>query len=210
MSTKTDQVVDIEVMSKQCKACTIWSKKEGSEEYDQWKRTHKCSINHTGSSGKMESDGAKKIWERSVEKHDVMYTTMVGDGDSSTYETIKNSYDDITVEKGECIGHVQKRVGKGLRELAKKHTKNCNPLSDGKGLGGKGRLTSDAIDSMQTWYGRVIRKTVKNNELSDAQKVDSNEKPDLGYSTSSRLYGLKSAASVLPSRRIVMVWVATG
>ena len=33
-----------------------------------WKETHVCSKNHEGSSGKMESEGAKRIWERSVEK----------------------------------------------------------------------------------------------------------------------------------------------
>ncbi len=44
-------------------------------------------------------------------------------------------------------------------------------MSDGKGLGGKGRLTSEAIDSMQTWYGRVIRHVVKADDFSDTEKV---------------------------------------
>ena len=109
----------------------------------------------------MEVDGAKQLWEWSLSGNGVRYTTMVGDGDSATYQTIKDTYDGITVVKGECVGHVQKRVGKNLRDLTKKHTTNCSPLSDGKGLVGKGRLTQEAIDSMQTYYGRVIRKTVK-------------------------------------------------
>lgn len=48
---------------------------------------------------------------------------MVGDGNSATYQTIKNTYDGITVVKGECVGHVQKRVGKNLRDLTKKQKK---------------------------------------------------------------------------------------
>lgn len=174
MSTDTDQIIDIEVLCKQCKSCTMWEGRKGTPEYDAWKETHNCNINHEGSSGKMESQGAKHIWERSVQERGVYYTTMVGDGDSSTYATIKDTYesDSKTVQKGECVGHVQKRVGKNLRELTKKHTRTCNPLSDGKGIGGKGRLTQERIDSMQTFYGRVIRDTVKRTDITDDEKVD--------------------------------------
>ena len=127
-------------------------------------------LNHEGSSEKMEADGAKQLWERSLSENGVRYTTMVGDGDSATYHTIKDTYDGIRVVKVECVGHVQKRVGKNLRDLTKKHTKNCSPLSDGKGLGGKERLTQGVIDSMQTYYGRVIRKIVKK-DIPDDQKI---------------------------------------
>ncbi len=54
-------------------------------------------------------------------------TTMVGDGDSSTYGTIKNTYPGKTVEKGECIGHVQKRVGKNSQKTQKKNTQKKPP-----------------------------------------------------------------------------------
>ena len=198
MSTETDQILDIEVMSKQCKSCTMYEHKKHTEEYKKWKETHVCSKNHEGSSGKMESEGAKRIWECSVEKNGTMYSTMVGDGDSSTYDTIKNTYNEITVEKGECIGHMQKRVGSGLRELTRKHTKSCNPLSDGKGLGGKGRLTGQVIDSMQTWYGRVIRNTVKNNDLLDEQKVTQMKKKDHGDPTPPCFNGQQPETRALP------------
>lgn len=59
----------------------------------------------------------------------------------------------------DCVGHVQKRMGKALRELKKKGGK----LEDGKPIGGRGnRLTDSAIDKLQLYYGRAIRaNTVK-------------------------------------------------
>ena len=42
------------------------------------------------------------------------------------------------MEKLECVGHIQKRLGSRLRNL--KH-KMKGPLADGKILRGKGRLT---------------------------------------------------------------------
>ena len=51
------------------------------------------------------------------------------------------------VEKKECVGHVQKRLGTALRKLKKEK----------KGLGGKGKLTDSMIDKMQNYYGIAIR-----------------------------------------------------
>jgi hypothetical protein len=59
------------------------------------------------------------------------------------------------VEKEECIGHVQKRMGTRLRNLLKKK-QGCK-LRDGKGLGGAGRLTNARIDFFQSLYGNAIR-----------------------------------------------------
>ena len=153
----------------------------------------------------MEADGAKQLWERSLSENGVRYTTMVGDGDSATYQTIKDTYDVITVVKGECVGHVQKRVGKNLRDLTKKHTKNCSPLADGKGLGGKGRLTQEVIDSMQTYYGRVIRKIVKTDIPSK------NHTYVVGYQSyfvSPCIVIFKTTTPVLPDWRTVLVWIS--
>lgn len=51
------------------------------------------------------------------------------------------------------------RLGTRLRKL-KPNTKK-EKLGDGKGLGGKGRLTDDKIDSLQRYYGLAIRKNLK-------------------------------------------------
>lgn len=59
---------------------------------------------------------------------------------------------DIVINKLECVGHVQKRMGTRLRNL--KAQKKIVKLSDGKPLAGrpKGRLTNLAIQKIQTFY----------------------------------------------------------
>ena len=58
------------------------------------------------------------------------------------------------VKNPECVGHIQKRLGSRLRKL--KSTKK-GPLSNGKTLGGKGRLTDKMINKLQNYFGIVIR-----------------------------------------------------
>ena len=83
----------------------------------EWKRYHACTINHTGSAGSMEASGVKNIYNRSIETKKLRYTTYLGDGDSKSYNEISqsNPYPGHKIEKLECIGHVQKRVGARLR-----------------------------------------------------------------------------------------------
>ena len=59
---------------------------------------------------------------------------------------------DVEVQKKECVGHVQKRLGTALRKLKKEK----------KGLGGKGRLTDAMIDKLQNYYGIAIRSNTGN------------------------------------------------
>ena len=103
--------------------------------------------NHRGSAGAMEVVGTKRIFQRSIEKHGLRYVKFLGDGDSKSFPAVVDTYDGLKVEKLECIGHVQKRVGNRLRNL-KKNTKE---------LGGKGRLTNNIIDKLQNYYGMAIR-----------------------------------------------------
>ena len=53
-----------------------------------------------------------------------------------------------------CRSH-PKRIGTALREFKNKR-KSCK-LSDGKYVGGKGRLTKVVIDNIQNYYGSAIR-----------------------------------------------------
>ncbi|GFW87037.1 uncharacterized protein TNCV_1922631 [Trichonephila clavipes] len=72
-----------------------------------------------------------------------------------------------TVNKLECIGHVQKRVGSHLRKL-----KNISE----KGLGGKGNLRDNFIDKLQNYYGIDIRSNTKNlANMLEIQKSTSRE-----------------------------------
>ncbi|GFV47728.1 uncharacterized protein TNCV_4308061 [Trichonephila clavipes] len=95
----------------------------------------------------MEAVGAFRIFERS---RDLQYTKYYGDGDSKGFLQVKDIFDENSVTKLECIGHIQIRVGSRLRKL-KKNT---------KGLGGKGKLTDTFIDKLQNYYGIAIRSNV--------------------------------------------------
>lgn len=58
--------------------------------------------------------------------------------------------DTVIIEKLECIGHVQKRMGSRLRTLKRKM--KGTKLEDGKVLGGRHRLTDYKIDKFQNYY----------------------------------------------------------
>lgn len=64
-----------------------------NEEYEVWKDSHAddCTINHEGSSGKMEVDGAIEIFARSEELHGVKYLSYISDGDSKTFKGVTES-----------------------------------------------------------------------------------------------------------------------
>ena len=94
----------------------------GQEKWKNWCDKHKatCYINHSGSSGSMETQ--HEMFLRSIDKNGLRYTNFVGDGDSNCYasvcEALRNaptcySYE---VKKEECVGHIQKRIGTGIRE----------------------------------------------------------------------------------------------
>ena len=83
---------------------------------------------------------------------------MLGDGDTSTYgPAVENKPygKDCLPKKLECIGHAQKRVGSRLQKL--KSSNKGRKLAHGKGLSGKGRLTTRKMDVPQSYYGLAIR-----------------------------------------------------
>ncbi|KAK3758696.1 hypothetical protein RRG08_056736 [Elysia crispata] len=156
----TGKVLDTGTLSKTCKSCDYWnSKDKTSAEYRAWKSNHTsdCTVTHNGSSGGMEANIASSLFSRSVENYSLRYTRFIGDGDTNSFKTVSESkpYKEIAVEKIECVGHVQKRMGTRLRKL--KNVMSGKTLSDGKKIGGKGRLTDAQIDSMQSYYGNAIR-----------------------------------------------------
>ena len=96
----------------------------------------------------MEAVGAVKFLEKSVADLQLRFTTYIGDGDSKAYPAIiaSNPYGtEKPVNKGECFGRVQKRVGGRLRKLEKKK------------LGGGKRLNEKAINKLQNYYWLAIR-----------------------------------------------------
>ena len=158
------KVLEIEDLRKHCRGCLEIKKlKLPQEQEDKLLVNHDCTKNHEGSSPAMEVTGVRRIFQRSVEKRKLRITGYVGDGDTKTFDTISSEKpcgDDVEVEKFECVGHVQKRVGTNLRKLKSK-TGN-KKLSDGKTLGGRGRLTLKEIDRLQIYYGLAIRRNIGN------------------------------------------------
>ena len=155
------RVVDFHVLSKYCKACEVWERKKGSDEYEEWKAAHNCKINHRASSGAMEAAGALEIFQRSVDTRNLQYTSYIGDGDTEAYKKVVDSEPygpNVQIEKLECIGHIQKRLGSRLRKLRSQW--KGKKLDDGKGISGRGRLTDVAINTMQNYFGMAIRQNV--------------------------------------------------
>ena len=101
---------------------------KNSDEYKEWKAAHDpvCQINHKGSSESMEAAGAEEIFLRSIEKRRLRYTLFVGDGDSSCYGKVAEALQHLyPIEKEECVGHIQKRMGTAaLRNLEKVRKEN--------------------------------------------------------------------------------------
>ena len=90
----------------------------------------------------MEVAGVERIYKRSEHDRKLQYTSFIGDGDSKSYSAInelKPYGPDVETSKLECVGHVQKRMGSALRRHKSKLS--GRKLSDGKTIGGIGRLT---------------------------------------------------------------------
>lgn len=154
ISVHSKRITDVNVKSSYCKQCEVWTKKEGTEEYDEWKKEHEnnCHLNYQGSAGKMEVDAVVEMFKKSEEQYDVKHTDHIGDGDSKTYKSIVESKpygEKVQIRKKECIGHVQKRMGARLRQCKKNHK--------GK-IEGKNKLTAKMIDKFALYYGLAIRR----------------------------------------------------
>ena len=66
---------------------------------------------------------------------------MISDGDSKTFSLLtEQSPYSVPISKLECVGHVQKQI-----------------LTKEEKLGGRGHLTDNIIDALQTCYGKAIR-----------------------------------------------------
>lgn len=151
-------VLDFIVLSNFCAGCEH-APPEDDPNYSQWKVNHVCQKNTASKSGQMEVEAAVALFERSLARHGLRYTTMLCDGDSRSFRAIQDArvYGFIEVKKEDCINHVQKRMGTALRNLGLKHKRE-----GGVSLGGKGRLTGDLITKLTNYYGWALRSHVGN------------------------------------------------
>ena len=153
----TGLVIDYVVCSKYCVERSLVGSRLSGDDKVQWQELHKdsCDINHTGSSGSMETEDAKIIWARSVDLFDAKYTSILGDGDAAVLCALNNLQPygaDAPIEKHECINHMGKRMFKGLEKIMKESGKKGKGKDTGGGkpkkqigvtsLSGKGKLTA--------------------------------------------------------------------
>ena len=126
LSMESGKVLDIEVMSRFCRFCDANKNLQKTDPitFQNFRANHSCSANYKGSSPNMEVTGAKRMFSWSISNQKLRYVEMYSDGDSKPYPAIKDTYvngndSDIEVQKKECVGHVQKRVGTRLRKQKK-------------------------------------------------------------------------------------------
>ena len=142
ISADTGKVLDYEGLNKVCHKCARFSDQESSK-YQNFIANHKCPANYNGSAASMEPTGIKRIYQRSIQRAKLRCTEYLGDGDSSSFNSVVKEHPygpRVCITKLECVGHVQKRMGTALRKL--KQQKGKILLGDGKTIGSKGNLIS--------------------------------------------------------------------
>ena len=78
-------------MSKICKECNLKKASNGFDpnKYENWKATHESKLNDRGSVPGMELVGARRMFNHWLEKNQLWYTNLYGDGDSKSYKAVK-------------------------------------------------------------------------------------------------------------------------
>ena len=121
IDSSSGKVLDYALLQRFCLKCAVWSvqrQNDFPDEYVNFKETHlDCSINFTGTSQAMEGAIALDHWKRSLVRNSLVYSTYIGDGDSSSFKKLvaADPYNGFeSVRKEECLGHVQKRLKKHL------------------------------------------------------------------------------------------------
>ena len=172
VSVETGKAIDYNVLTKKCAQCTAWESRRGTDAFEEFMSTHEneCEINHEGSAGAMEAKGVVTCFSSSVDKYNLRYTQYLGDGDTKSFlEVVKsNPYNGTAVNKLECIGHIQKRVGSRLLKMRKDgEFKELYEDSDDDGDDPNStkkkliRLTDKNINKLQNYYGIAIRSSTE-------------------------------------------------
>ncbi|XP_047993637.1 uncharacterized protein LOC125232064 [Leguminivora glycinivorella] len=96
------KVLHVGIKNKYCVTCARASSKNTTPS------VHQCTINHKGSSTSMEQAAIVEGFKESVQKHGLIYSQLIADGDASTYKNIVDNrpYPGINVEKIECSNHL--------------------------------------------------------------------------------------------------------
>lgn len=107
----TGKVLHVGVRNKYCVICIRATNKNMSP------NSHNCTKNHTGSSTTMEQAILVEGFQASVSSHNLIYSTLIADGDASSYKNILESrpYPNVPIQKIECTNHLLRNYnGKNL------------------------------------------------------------------------------------------------
>lgn len=111
----------------------------------------------------MEMTAAEILWKRSITSCGMRYINMLSDGDAKTFQHLStlNVYGhDKKIAKEECINHVAKRLGTGLRnKVAEWRTKGIT-ISGRK----EGSLKENTIVKLTNFYRKAIKDNIPNVE----------------------------------------------
>ena len=99
-------------MSRFCKGCRSQEnlKETNPDAYADWRNTHICTITYDGHAGGMETEGAKQVFNRSIDKHKLRYTHFLGDGDSKSFLSVKDVYPDVEVKKWNVLAIIKSEL----------------------------------------------------------------------------------------------------
>ncbi|XP_063389242.1 uncharacterized protein LOC134675024 [Cydia fagiglandana] len=133
----TGKVLHTGVRNRYCVICARAQKKNLPP------RQHNCTKNHVGSATSMEQAILVEGFKCSVEERNLIYKTLIADGDSSTYKNIVDSrpYPNVFIQKIECTNHLLRNYNGKNMQLPKDTT---IPLKERK------LLTSDRITRLRT------------------------------------------------------------
>ncbi|CAF4350274.1 unnamed protein product, partial [Rotaria sp. Silwood2] len=81
------KVVDIET----CHKTSLAIKKSNPNKFKDILKSHQCEKNYEKSSGTMESSAVLSMFNRSISKYGVHYTSYIGDGDSKAFSTLSKA-----------------------------------------------------------------------------------------------------------------------
>jgi len=112
IGARTGKVLHLGTRIKTCLQCSI-NQRSGNA------KAHECEKNWTGSSTAMESSIILEGFQSSRYKHGLVYSSFVGDGDSSVHSTIQYVYPGLEVKKIECLNHVVRNFKTKLFDISK-------------------------------------------------------------------------------------------
>lgn len=141
---KTGKVIYMDVKNKHCVVCAR------AAVLSEPPADHECLRNHVGSSSSMEQSVIVEGFKTSVARQNIIYGTLIADGDASTYKKILESrpYPNYQVSKIECTNHLLRNYCGKILNLSKD---TSIPLNERK------MLTADRQKRLRTAITCAIR-----------------------------------------------------